>query len=75
MHGSPEHQKNTKDAHHGWRNIGQHAAQKLVGIIAREDVIAALTERALTVLDDAALRPEADAVLRELAAAATQRSV
>ena len=40
-----------------------------------EDVIAALTERALTVLDDVALRPEADAVLRELAAAATQRSV
>ncbi len=28
-----------------------------------------------TVLDDVALRPEADAVLRELAAAATQRSV
>lgn len=54
----------------------------LRGIISRsgaqqqvEDVIAALPERALAVLDGAGLRPEADAVLRELAAAATQRSV
>ena len=64
------------------RALSAAQVDDLRGIIARsgaqqqvEDVIAALTERALTVLDDAALRPEADAVLRELAAAATQRSV
>jgi len=64
------------------RALSAAQVDDLRGIIARsgaqqqvEDVIAALTERALTVLDDVALRPEADAVLRELAAAATQRSV
>jgi geranylgeranyl diphosphate synthase type I len=40
-----------------------------------EEVIAALTERALSVLDGGALRPEAVGSLRDLAAAATQRSV
>jgi geranylgeranyl diphosphate synthase type I len=40
-----------------------------------EEVIAALTDRALSVLDGAALRPEAVGSLRDLAAAATQRSV
>jgi geranylgeranyl diphosphate synthase type I len=40
-----------------------------------EDVITALTERALTALDAADIRDEARAVLRDLAAAATQRTV
>ena len=40
-----------------------------------EDVISALTERALTALDAADIRDEARGVLRELAAAATQRTV
>jgi geranylgeranyl diphosphate synthase type I len=40
-----------------------------------EDVITALTERALTALDAADIRDEAREVLRELAAAATQRTV
>lgn len=40
-----------------------------------EEVIAALTDRALSVLDGADLRPEAVASLRDLAAAATQRRV
>jgi geranylgeranyl diphosphate synthase type I len=40
-----------------------------------EDVITALTERALTALDAADVRDEARAVLRDLAAAATQRVV
>lgn len=64
------------------RPLSAAQVDDLRGIITRsgaqqqvEDVIAALTERALAVLDGAGLRPEADAVLRELAAAATQRSV
>ena len=64
------------------RPLSAAQVDDLRGIISRsgaqqqvEDVIAALTERALAVLDGAGLRPEADAVLRELAAAATQRSV
>jgi geranylgeranyl diphosphate synthase type I len=40
-----------------------------------EDVISALTDRALTALDAADVREEARAVLRDLAAAATQRVV
>jgi geranylgeranyl diphosphate synthase type I len=40
-----------------------------------EEVIAALTERALTALDAADIRDEARGVLRDLAAAATQRTV
>jgi geranylgeranyl diphosphate synthase type I len=40
-----------------------------------EDVITALTDRALTALDAADVRDEARGVLRDLAAAATQRTV
>jgi geranylgeranyl diphosphate synthase type I len=40
-----------------------------------EEVISALTERALTALDAADIRDEARGVLRDLAAAATQRTV
>jgi len=40
-----------------------------------EDVITALTERALSALDAADIRDEARSALRELAAAATQRTV
>ncbi|MGY2875313.1 geranylgeranyl diphosphate synthase, type I [Marmoricola sp. URHA0025 HA25] len=40
-----------------------------------EDVIAALTDRALSALDAADIRAEARGVLRDLAAAATQRTV
>jgi geranylgeranyl diphosphate synthase type I len=40
-----------------------------------EEVITALTDRALTALDEAEVRDEARGVLRDLAAAATQRTV
>ena len=40
-----------------------------------EEVIAALTDRALAVLDGADLRPDAVRTLRDLAAAATQRTI
>jgi len=64
------------------RSLSQAEVDDLRGIIERcgareqvEEVIAALTDRALAVLDGADLRPEGVQALRDLADAATQRSV
>jgi len=64
------------------RPLSPAEVDDLRGIIERcgareqvEEVIAALTDRALAVLDGADLRPESVQALRDLAEAATQRSV
>jgi geranylgeranyl diphosphate synthase type I len=78
---APDEEARRLDAALG-RPLDAAQVDDLRGIIDRcgarqqvEEVIAALTERALSVLDGAALRPEAVGSLRDLAAAATQRSV